>query len=186
MQVTLKNVRLAFPALWEAKTVGNDPKAKPRFGAAFLFAEGSEAYKTLEAAQTAVAKEKWGAKADTMMKSLRTTPDKLALKNGDSKAEYEGYEGNWFCNANNAQRPTVVDRDRSPLAEADGKPYAGCYVNAIIDVWAQDNQFGKRINASLKGVQFARDGDAFSGGGVANEDDFEDMGDGADAADDLE
>lgn len=186
MQITLKNVRLAFPALWEAKSIGTDPKAKPKFGAALLFAEGSEAYKALEAAQTAVAKEKWGGKVETVMKGLRATPDKLVLKNGDTKAEYEGYEGNYFCNANNAVRPTVVDRDRSPLAEADGKPYAGCYVNAIIDVWAQDNQFGKRINASLKGVQFFKDGDAFTGGGVADEGDFEDIGDGAHAADDLE
>uniref|UniRef100_T1HEF4 Uncharacterized protein n=2 Tax=cellular organisms TaxID=131567 RepID=T1HEF4_RHOPR len=44
-----------------------------------------------------------------------------------------------------------------------------------------DNNFGKRINASLGGVQFLRDGDAFAGGGVATPDDFENMSEGADA-----
>lgn len=44
-----------------------------------------------------------------------------------------------------------------------------------------DNNFGKRINASLGGVQFYRDGDAFAGGGVASEDDFDDVSEGADA-----
>ncbi|EOA7521129.1 ssDNA-binding protein, partial [Escherichia coli] len=40
---------------------------------------------------------------------------------------------------------------------------------------------GKRINASLGGVQFLRDGDAFAGGGVASADDFDDISEGADA-----
>jgi hypothetical protein len=33
----------------------------------------------------------------------------------------------------------------------------------------------------LSGVQFNRDGDAFTGGGAASEDDFDDLGEGADA-----
>ncbi len=78
-------------------------------------------------------------------------------------------------------RPTVIDRDRTALIQADGRPYAGCYVNAVVDIWAQDNNFGKRINASLSGVQFLRDGDAFAGGGVAAPDDFDDISEGADA-----
>ena len=51
----------------------------------------------------------------------------------------------------------------------------------MIDIWAQDNNFGKRVNASLGGVQFLRDGDAFAGGGVAAPDDFDDISEGADA-----
>ncbi|WP_244126983.1 ssDNA-binding protein, partial [Xylella fastidiosa] len=65
--------------------------------------------------------------------------------------------------------------DRTPLAAQDGRPYAGCYVNANIELWAQDNNYGKRINASLGGVQFLRDGEAFAGGGVASVEDFEDL-----------
>lgn len=53
----------------------------------------------------------------------------------------------------------------------------------MIDVWAQDNNFGKRINASLGGVQFLRDGDAFAGGGVASEEDFDDISEGTAAED---
>jgi hypothetical protein len=36
-----------------------------------------------------------------------------------------------------------------------------------------DNNYGKRINATLLGVQFYRDGDSFVGGGVASVDDFD-------------
>ena len=44
---------------------------------------------------------------------------------------------------------------------------------ALVDFWAQDNQFGKRVNATLTGVQFVRDGDSFGGARVAAADDFD-------------
>jgi hypothetical protein len=71
----------------------------------------------------------------------------------------------------------VIDRDKTPLTSADGRPYAGCFVNASVELWAQDNNFGKRINASLRGVQFFKDGDAFSGGGAASDDEFDSVED---------
>jgi hypothetical protein len=48
-------------------------------------------------------------------------------------------------------------------------------VVAIVELWAQDNSWGKRINATLKGVQFYQDGEAFAGGVSASADDFEDL-----------
>jgi hypothetical protein len=47
---------------------------------------------------------------------------------------------------------------------ADGTLYAGCYVNAIVDIWAQDNQFGKRINAKLLVVRKKKDGEPIGAG----------------------
>jgi len=93
--------------------------------------------------------------------------------------------GNWFISAaaqENA-RPTVIDQNKSPLTVRDGKPYAGCYINASIDLWPQDNKYGKRINAQLRGVQFLRDGDAFSAGRPADSDEFEEVTEGADSDD---
>jgi hypothetical protein len=81
-------------------------------------------------------------------------------------------------------RPLVIDRDRSPLAEEDGKPYAGCYVNASVEFFAYENS-GNGISAQLAGVQFVRDGDAFGGGRAADPDEFDDLGEGADTEDEL-
>ena len=68
----------------------------------------------------------------------------------------------------------------------DGRPYAGCIVNGQVDVWAQDNpEFGRRINAELTGVQFVRDGEAFSGGAPAKPDDFDDVADVGEEEDSL-
>lgn len=176
MKMTLKNVRLAFPKLFEAVSVNG---GAPTFGAAFLIAPNHPQLEEIRKAMDEVGKAKWGAKWPQIKTSL-TAQDKLALHDGDIKADLDGYAGNFYLNANNKTRVTIVDRDRTLLAQSDGKPYAGCYVNASIELWAQDNpQHGKRINASLRGVQFAKDGEAFAGGGVASEDEFEDLDVGA-------
>lgn len=173
MQVQLKDVRLAFPQLFEAKTVNGE--GKPAFSGSFLLAHDHPSAAEINKAIEAVAKDKWGAKAPEVLRALRAQ-DKVCLHDGDAKADYDGYAGNLFVSARSATRPLVLDRDKSPLTEKDGRPYAGCYVFAIIELWAQDNQFGKRVNASLKGVQFYRDGDAFAGGAPASPEDFEDLG----------
>ena len=178
MKVKLENVRLAFPSLFEAKTVNGE--GEPAFSASFIFPPDHPAVKALNAAIDQVGKEKWGAKAADILKAARKS-DKVCLHDGDTKSEYEGYAGNMFVSARNKARPLVIDRDKSPLTAADGKPYAGCFVNATVDLWAQDNNYGKRVNASLSGVQFFKDGDAFAGGGVADPDDFDDIAEGADA-----
>lgn len=181
MKVKLSNVRLAFPVLWEAKTVNGE--GKPAFSASFLLDPADPQVKALNQAIEQVAKDKWGAKAEAILKQMRAQ-DKVALHDGDLKANYDGFPGNLYVSARSATRPLVIDKDKSPLTEQDGKPYAGCFVNASIELWPQDNNYGKRVNASLRGVQFFRDGDAFAGGGAASEDEFDDISSGA-TADDL-
>lgn len=181
MKIKLQNVRIAFPQLFEAKTVNGE--GDPAFSATFLMAPDHPATAELREAFEKVGKEKWGAKWPNVKKEIEAK-DRLCLHDGDTKADYAGFEGNFFVSTRNKTRPLVVDRDRSPLTAADGRPYAGCYVHASIELWCQDNAYGKRINASLRGVQFFKDGDAFAGGGAASEDEFDDIEDGA-TADDL-
>lgn len=181
MKIKLENVRLAFPTLFEAKTVNGE--GEPAFSAAFLMPPDHPGVKTLNDGIEAVGKDKWGAKWPDIKKGM-VKADKTCLHDGDAKAEYAGFPDNLYVSSRNKTRPLVIDRDRSPLTAQDGKPYAGCYVNASIELWAQDNNYGKRINASLRGVQFHRDGDAFAGGGAASEDEFDDIAEGA-TADDL-
>lgn len=180
MKLKLENVRLAFPTLFEAKTVNGE--GKPAFSASFLIVPDDPQIKALNQAIEQVAKEKWGAKADAILKQMRAQ-DKVALHDGDLKSNYDGFPGNFYVSARTATRPLVIDKDKSPLTEQDGKPYAGCYVNASIELWPQDNNYGKRVNASLRGVQFLRDGDAFAGGAPADESEFDDITDGAAATD---
>jgi hypothetical protein len=152
--VKLENVRLSFPALWEAKK-GPDANSKSAFQATFILDKKTNAasIKAVKAAIDLVTKDSFKGKQ----------PPKICLREGSEKPDTDGYgDGVMFVGARSETRPMVVDRDgRTPLTAADGKPYAGCIVNATIRVWPQDNQYGKRINSALRAVQFVKDGDAF-------------------------
>ena len=169
-KVRLENVRLTFPNLFEAKQVNG--QGDPKFSASFLFPKSHPQKAEVERGLVEAAKAKWNDKYGEVLKALKAG-DRLAMHDGDAKSDYDGYAGNFFVNASNKIRPLVIDGARAPLVATDGKIYSGCYVNAIVELWAQDNQFGKRVNASLLGVQFLRDGERLAGGAVAAADDFE-------------
>jgi hypothetical protein len=181
-RILLKNVRLAFPNLFEPTTVAGE--GKPRYSATLLIPADHPQIEEIRAAQNAIAKEKWRDKAAAIVRGL-DKQDKLALHDGDTKSKYDGFPGNFFVSAAAQENaaPTVIDRDRSPLSAKSGRPYAGCFVNASIELWAQDNNYGQRVNAQLRGIQFYADGDSFSAGRPADADEFEEVTEGAGADD---
>ena len=169
--VMLSDVRLSFAnALFEPKVVQG--QGEPKFSGSFIFPTNHPCVAAIKAAMKKVAEEEWKEKAGEVFAMLKAS-DRLCLRDGDTKPQYEGYKGNLFLNASNKIKPLVIDGNKSPLSAASGRPYSGCYVNMSIEVWAQDNKFGKRINATLKGVQYLRDGARLAGGGVASAEDFE-------------
>lgn len=166
MSIRLNNVRLSFPSLFQkAQFEGADTK----YEATFLLdkIKHGDVIKQIEQAiKDKIASDLKGAKVGR---------DKLCLRDGD-EVEYDGYAGHMTLKTSTKKRPLVVNKDKSPLTEQDGVVYSGCYVNALVDLWAQNNQFGKRINSTLLGVQFAGDGEAFaSGGSSVSVDDFDDL-----------
>lgn len=174
--IQLRDVRLAFPVLFTPKPFNGE--GDPAFSASLLLAPTHPQVKEIRAAMEAVAKDKWNDKGPAILKQL-VAGGKTCLNDGDAKAQYTGFPGNLYVSTrcDQTKKPLIIDRDKSPLVASDGKPYAGCYVNASIEIWAQDNGFGKRINAQLRGVQFLRDGDSFGGGSVAGADEFDDLAD---------
>jgi hypothetical protein len=168
-EITLPKVRLSFPKIWTAEAF--KPGDKPKFSANFLIPNGSALEKKVKAAALEALDSKFPGKGKTIYASIANNRNKCGVQDGDTY-EYDGYAGHLVVKAANTIRPTVVGADRSPLTEADGKVYAGCYVNAIIEFFGYDNT-GKGLSATLKGIQFAGHGDAFTGGGVASADQFE-------------
>jgi len=163
--IKIPNARLSFPSLF--KKASFDGK-EGKYEATLLFPKSDT--KTYDRIMKAIE----SCKTDNKVK---VSKDKLFIKDGDD-IEYDGYEGMWAIKASNNKRPTVINRDKTPLVEDDEIIYAGCYVNAIVEPWAQNNNYGKRINSNLLGVQFVKDGDSFSDGGkVASEDDFDEIDD---------
>ena len=173
MLVKLRKVRLSYPNLFTATSFqGEGDKS---YSASFIFPKNHPDVKEVEAALLAAAKEKWGDKGAATLKELKGK-DRVCLHDGDNKSESDGYAGNFYISARRREKdraPTVLDGDKTPLTVKDGKPYGGCIVNGHIEIYAQDNAFGKRINATLLGVQFAGHGEPFSGSAPAATDAFE-------------
>ena len=170
-EVLLRGVRLSFPALFQPQERENDDgEVRKVFRANFLIPKKDDEFKNVanikKAADEAKAK-KWG----TDPKSWpNLKPEKLCLRDGDLE-DWDGFAGNYYLSASSPveRKPQVITNRR----DAEGRwvkaepghercPYAGCYVNALVRLWAQDDKkYGKRINASVEVVQFLKDGDAF-------------------------
>jgi hypothetical protein len=176
-QIKLVRVRLSFPDLFTPKKVerkGNEKEQEPKYGAVFLLdkSDDEQQIKQIRGKIWELAKAQWGDKAAALIKKGTV---RVCLHEGAEK-EYDGYGENvMYVSTSTKRRPAVVDRDRSPLTDDDNKIYAGCYVNAVIRFWVQDNQYGKRVNAQLQGVQFVADGEAFGAAPFNPEEHFEEL-----------
>jgi hypothetical protein len=175
MSIRIDNVRLAFPALYKPKAFAGGTEDSAKYGATLLILKSDAAtLKAVKDAMLAAAIKRWDKTGQKTYDTL-VAQDRVCLRDGDMKEAYDGFEGAMYISASNAAKPICIGKDRAPLSEDSGLPYAGCYVNASIEIWAQDNKYGKRINATLRGVQFAKDGDAFSGSAPATTDEFDDV-----------
>ena len=156
-KIKMQGVRLSFPNLFNTSKFGGADTGK--YEATFILDKKTHKAVIADIIKVidALSKEELKSKVPS---------DKLCLKDGDEMGRDE-YQGMYTLKASTKKRPLVIDRDQSPITESDNAVYAGCYVNAIVTLWAQNNQYGKRINAQLDGVQFNRDGDPFGDGAVS-------------------
>ena len=178
----LRNVRISFPHLFKPHAFDNSQDGK--YQATFLIEKGSDNEKAIKAYMAQVAKDKFGEKAQDVIKAQQAT-NRALLKDGDDK-ELDGYAGHWYLKAANKFAPAVIDRAKEKLEEKDGLPYAGSYVNVQLDIWGQNNKFGNYLNCTLAAVQFWKDGDSFGGGSRANIDAFDSADDATPSDDDDE
>lgn len=200
--IKLKNVRLSFPVLDVPKAPKGVANAKESFGATFLLdptdAGNKELIVQINNEIARLRKEAWGGphpkekrlEGSVTEKNKGGTPEcfgKGDLRTNDDGEVYNGYEGMYFVSAKNDNRPLALigKRELTDPKVIAQQFYGGCYVNANINFWVQDNEFGKAIRCGLRGVQFLKDGEAF-GGGRATADEFDDVeeGDFDDALDD--
>ncbi len=163
-KIILNNVRLSFPSLFEKASFDG---VLGKYECSFLLSKKDTETK---------------AKIDEILNDLtdgdniKVNSDKIAIKDGDA-LEYDDYKGHWLIKCTNAKRPIVVGRDKGVITEDDGIIYGGCYANASVSFWLQNNKYGKRINGNLHAVQFVKDGDSFGAGDAGGADDFDDLDD---------
>lgn len=172
-KIHLKNVRISFPSIFQKETFeGKETK----YAATFLIPKSD--VKTKKIIDAAIA----DAMADA--KVAKVSSDRRCIQDGDD-SDYDSNHGCWSIKASSNKRPTVIDRDKTQLTQEDEKIYGGCRVNAIIDIWVQNNSYGKRVNANLYGVQFVKDDEPFGMGAIDVTDEFDDIDDSGNDGEDI-
>ncbi len=177
MIVMLKDVRLAFPDLFEPKQFQS--KGDFSYGCQLLIKPGTENFNLVEEAIKSVALAKWGKKAEGYLEEIR--PDKKACCwiDGKRRSEYDGYAGHWSLTAkrkDNKGAPLIINRSKQIISRDKGEIYGGCFVNAKVDIYASENS-GLGIRCELHTVQYFRKGEAFGSGGTPTDDEFDDLSD---------
>jgi len=177
-RIMLKNVVLAFPALAEPQSFG---EGEPAYGAKFPIKPNSEQQKAIEAAILAEATEAWKDKADSVLKMLeedgKVAFTKKVYRSKKTGEAYQGFDGAHYLSTRNAKtQPTVFNQygeELSGKSDIEAKAFSGALVNASVEIWAQDNKWGRRINCSLRGVMLTGEGENFGGGSApASADEF--------------
>ena len=173
--------RAAFVSLLQPKAVGGknaDPNAEKKYGITMIFPKGTD-HTELKKEIMAAAKEKWGDKAESIIKKQESS-DKRIFKDGSDMAEkYAGFEeGVPYLNANNKEKPGLVSTkaapDGTPIGiTEEGEFFSGCYAIASLKPYCWDNKFGKGVSLSLQNVQMIKEGERLGGGRSKASEDFE-------------
>jgi hypothetical protein len=182
--VQLKHVRIAFiDELFEPGQY--EGKGDFRHTATFIVEPGSANDKAIQAAIQTEAVNAWQKKADTMLEDLRG--DKKAFSYQKNKKDktgevYEGFEDRYALAAvrkakdgkplflHNLKDPETGKAQR--LTGKEGIIYAGCYVNAKVEMWAQVGTY-RGMRCGLLGVQYDAPGDSFGGASRVSDDGFD-------------
>lgn len=173
--ILLENVTLSFPHILEPNT--SLEGAKPKYGCALLMDKDSQEAKAIETSIVATAKEAFGAKGEKVVAGMKAK-GKFPLKAGDLKEELAGYAGRLFINTNSGIVIPCYKRDRTKMNEQEIREmmYAGATVHAIVSFYKYSHKTGgDGVGIGLKGLQFVKDGDRLSGGGVAKAEDFPEL-----------
>lgn len=198
VDIQLKNVRLSFANLFDVK-INRNPKTKEidsyTYECVFLLdkVEHKDKIEEIKLAQREVISGMWPSDPPTITAERRCMQDGEIVDpdTGEKKPRYEGYAGKVFVTAR--QR---VDGPDSPcpvqllgpqkgpdgkfprLTKGSGLLYSGCYVDAIIRIYAYNgakHENPHRVNASLEAVKFRAHGEAFGKGAPVDADSmFED------------
>ena len=161
----LKSVRVSFPHLF---TQQKDKKGKKvGYGAKLLLDPKNKEHVVQLNELKALMVE--AVEAHPKVKKM-PAEDKRCLRNGDNTERAEN-QGMFLVSTNARNKPYVFDATRKQVTSKKRNPiYSGCYVDCLVNIWIQNNEHGKRVNAGLQGMKFVSDGEALDGSFVPYDD----------------
>lgn len=163
--------RLSYVNLNAPKSING---GEARYSASVLIPKTDTATLTkiknaVEAAYTeGAAKLKGTSKSIPALSALKTP-----LRDGDAeRPDDPAYAGHYFLNANNKEKPGVVDKNRDKIID-NSELYSGIYARCSLSFFAFNSNGNKGIACALNHVQKIRDGEPL-GSRTKAEDDFND------------
>lgn len=175
--VYLSDVRLSFPNLAEPQVQKNEKTGKERisYGADLIMTEQHPGWAQFMQVYQRIANDKWKQHAPQVMQMIHSDRKSRCYGYGSEKIDkktfqpYVGYAGNVFITASSKIAPQMFMLDGSQVNPNDTmaykalamKMYGGCYVNAAVRPWPQENEHGRGIRCDIIGVQFCKDGEPF-------------------------
>ncbi len=162
--ILVKNVRLSYPHLDKPYAGKGKDQGEPKFGVVGLAPKATHKDVMLMCRD-----EIRRLLAENKIKDIAA--DKKFIRDGDLTGKEEN-EGQWIISAREKNAPILRDQRNKTVQAVDASRifYGGCYGNILIRPWWQSNDFGKRVNANLLAVQFARDGEPFGEGRISEDD----------------
>ena len=167
--ITGPDTRWSFANVWEPKSIAG---GTPKYSISLIIPKSDT--KTLAKIKAAIqaayqegeAKLKGSGKTAPSIASI-----KIPLRDGDAeRPDDAAYANAYFINANNNNKPGLVDADRNEIIERS-EVYSGVFGRASISFYAFNSNGNKGIACSLNNLQKIRDGEPLGGRSKA-EDDF--------------
>lgn len=169
--IQLSNVRLSFPTLVTPRAAVEGGVLK--YSADFLL-DPADMQPFMQQAGV-ISQAKWGEHAGNVLQMIQGDRKLRCFGQGSERIDkktfkpYVGYEGKAYISANTDKPVVMVDATGKPIDTANTmasqaaarKLYGGCYVNAAVRPWVQDNKHGRAIRCELIAIQFFKDGEAF-------------------------
>lgn len=163
VQLKISNARLSFPFLFAPR---KSKDGKPgSYGASFLIDKNDPQNAKIQAIVNNIISQAYPGKDPAF---VATILNGIAFKDGakainkDTGELIEGYDKTIaYIQSSSKRKPLVQDINGNTLHEDDGTIYAGCIVHGVVNIWWQDNEHGKRVNAELLAVRKVADGESF-------------------------
>lgn len=176
--VFLSNVRISFPHIAEPQVrKKSDGSTTQTYNADFLIPETHPSYQDFLQKVSRACAEKWNEHGQQVFqmcmgdRKCRNFGDGSEKINKKTFQPYEGYAGNKYITAISSNKPQIIrSEDGKAVDESDTLQwtqkarniYGGCWVNAAVKIWLQDNKdHGRGIRAELVSIQFAKDDTPF-------------------------
>lgn len=176
----LPAVRLSFsiPDLFVPQVFEDgDDISKAKYGCSFLMNPKKPLHAKwiglVQAEEERMIRESWplGRPKGLILEYCGNGNDRTNQQTGEI---YGGYENMWYISCKNKNQPLVVDEHQVEIASTDKRAVAGMYANASVNLFAQDNKYGRAIRASVRAVMVLGYGEPFGSSVSAHEfDDFD-------------